>query len=168
MHPLLFPVNLWAYSIFMSKLLCEYCFPFCVNFCINIYCIWMYCQLVSYVNPANDNIWNTCFHYCHGPRYDHHLYVQILWNVLNKDELINTWFISDNNNMFRNSKRMISGRRALLGLCWLVQVDLWKIWSFDFRMMKKWVIDELDNIIKLDILPKLQGCEIICEEKSLK
>ena len=97
---------------------------------------------VCYVNPANDSIWNTCFRYCHGPGYDHHLYVQILWNFLSKDGLINTWFISNNNKMFRNSERIISGRCALLGLCWMARVDLWKIWSFDFRLMKNgWLMN---------------------------
>ena len=44
-----------------------------------------------FANPANDNIWNYMFQllYCHGPGYDHHLYVQILWNFSIKINKLN-------------------------------------------------------------------------------
>ena len=53
-----------------------------VVFCINKYCYIVYECIVNayFVNPANYSIWNTCFSYCHGPGYDRHLYVKILWN----------------------------------------------------------------------------------------
>ena len=72
----------------MSKFLCiiivSYSVPTFVWIIIEYECI----ANVCYVNPANDSNWYLFFSYCHGPGYNHHLYVRILWNVISKDEQI--------------------------------------------------------------------------------